>query len=123
MELAFAPITYAGRHLILDLYGVPSTLLTNDVSLKKILEEGCLRAGASILHSHFHHFGVGYGVTGIIVLAESHCSIHTWTETGYASIDIYMCGDCDPSITSTYIKEHIPHIKNKDTILYRGSGC
>jgi S-adenosylmethionine decarboxylase len=49
-----------------------------------------------LLHSHYHQFGGGGGVSGVTVLAESHITIHTWPERAYAAIDIFMCGDCNP---------------------------
>ena len=55
-------------------------------------------AGATILHSHFHHFTPNGGVSGVLVLAESHISIHTWPEKNFAAIDIFMCGDCNPHL-------------------------
>jgi len=51
--------------------------------------------GATILGSNFHKFGGEGGVTGVLLLAESHMSIHTWPEKGYAAIDIFMCGNCN----------------------------
>ncbi len=60
------------------------------------LREAAVTAGATILHSHFHHFSPNGGVSGVVVLAESHISIHTWPERGFAAIDIFMCGACDP---------------------------
>jgi S-adenosylmethionine decarboxylase len=52
---------------------------------------------ATLLHIHLHHFGENEGVSGVAVLAESHISIHTWPERGFAAIDIFMCGACDPT--------------------------
>jgi len=60
------------------------------------LPDAALRAGATILHSHFHHFTPNGGVSGVVVLAESHISIHTWPERSFAAVDIFMCGACDP---------------------------
>ena len=60
------------------------------------LREAAIRAGATILHSHFHHFTPNGGVSGVVVLAESHISIHTWPERNFAAVDIFMCGACDP---------------------------
>ncbi|WP_264802183.1 adenosylmethionine decarboxylase, partial [Ameyamaea chiangmaiensis] len=54
---------------------------------------------ATILHSHFHHFTPNGGVSGVVVLAESHISIHTWPERNYAAVDIFMCGCCDPHLS------------------------
>ncbi len=60
------------------------------------LRQAATRAGATILHSHFHHFTPNGGVSGVVVLAESHISIHTWPERRFAAIDIFMCGACNP---------------------------
>jgi S-adenosylmethionine decarboxylase len=62
----------------------------------RVLRQAAADTGATILHGHFHHFGEGYGVSGVLVLAESHVSIHTWPERGYAALDIFVCGGCDP---------------------------
>ena len=53
-------------------------------------------AGATLLHIHLHTFTHGGGVSGVAVLAESHISVHTWPERGYAAFDVFMCGDADP---------------------------
>ena len=60
------------------------------------LREAAEAAGATILHGHFHHFSPNGGVSGVLVLAESHISIHTWPERDFAAIDIFMCGACNP---------------------------
>ena len=52
-------------------------------------------AGATIVQSVFHRFSP-HGVTGVVVVAESHLSIHTWPEYGYAAVDFFTCGDCRP---------------------------
>jgi S-adenosylmethionine decarboxylase len=53
-------------------------------------------AGATLLHIHLHHFEPNGGVSGVAVLAESHISIHTWPECGYAALDVFMCGEASP---------------------------
>jgi len=53
-------------------------------------------AGATLLHIHLHTFSDGGGVSGVAVLAESHISVHTWPEKGYAAFDVFMCGDAQP---------------------------
>lgn len=87
-------IRYAGGHLLLDLWGARN--LTDPQRIEAALQEAALAAGATILHSHLHQFGDGGGVSGVLVLAESHISIHTWPERDFAAIDIFMCGACDP---------------------------
>lgn len=87
---------YAGRHIILECYEVDTSWLTDSAKIEQDLKQSAVMAGATVLHSHFHHFGDGYGVTGVVILAESHISIHTWPEANYAALDIFMCGTCDP---------------------------
>jgi S-adenosylmethionine decarboxylase len=52
-----------------------------------------------------HHFGEGAGVTGVALLAESHMSIHTWPDTGFAAIDIFLCGRRDPQLALPVLRE------------------
>lgn len=87
-------VQYAGGHLLLDLWEARN--LTDSGRIKAALEQAAAAAGASVLHSHLHQFGEGGGVSGVVVLAESHISIHTWPERAFAAIDIFMCGACDP---------------------------
>ena len=85
---------YAGMHLLVDLWG--ATNLGDPALIDVALREAAITAGATILHSHFHHFSPNGGVSGVVVLAESHISIHTWPERDFAAIDLFMCGACDP---------------------------
>ena len=85
---------FAGTHLLLDLWGASN--LTDPELIDRALRDAAEAANATILHSHFHHFGPDGGVSGVLVLAESHISIHTWPERDFAAIDIFMCGACDP---------------------------
>ncbi len=85
---------FAGTHLLADLWDARN--LEDPEHIDTALREAAVTAGATILHSHFHHFSPNGGVSGVVVLAESHISIHTWPERGFAAIDIFMCGACDP---------------------------
>lgn len=85
-----------GTHLLADLSGVAPHLLTGCAAIEGFLRAAAEAAGARILHSHFHAFGPGLGVTGVVLLAESHISIHTWPEQRFAAVDIFMCGNCAP---------------------------
>jgi S-adenosylmethionine decarboxylase len=87
-------IRFAGMHLLVDLW--EADRLDDPALIDSTLREAALAAGATILHSHFHHFSPNGGVSGVVVLAESHISIHTWPERSYAALDIFMCGACDP---------------------------
>ena len=85
---------FAGTHLLVDLWN--ATNLSDPQHIDEALREAAVTAGATILHSHFHHFTPNGGVSGVVVLAESHISIHTWPERNFAAIDIFMCGACNP---------------------------
>ena len=87
---------FAGMHLLVDLWGASN--LAEPDHIDRALREAATVAGATILHSHFHHFSPNGGVSGVLVLAESHISIHTWPEKNFAAIDIFMCGDCNPHL-------------------------
>jgi S-adenosylmethionine decarboxylase len=92
-----------GRHIILECYDCDDELLKQEKMLEQQLIHSAEFAQATVLHSYFHKFGEGEGVTGVIALAESHISVHTWPEYGYMAIDIFMCGECNPMDSVDYI--------------------
>ena len=80
-----------GSHLLLELKDCNPELL-NDLSfIRQSMIETAQDVGATIVGESFHHFSP-QGVTGILAIAESHISIHTWPEYGYAAADIFSCG-------------------------------
>lgn len=87
-------VKFAGTHLLVELWGAKN--LGDLAVTDQMLRDATAEAGATLLHVHLHHFGPNAGLSGVAVLAESHISIHTWPERGYAAIDIFMCGACDP---------------------------
>ncbi|WP_425100536.1 adenosylmethionine decarboxylase [Tropicibacter sp. S64] len=86
-------VTYAGRHLIVDVVG--GIGLDDERRVRRALTEAAEACGATILHLHTHRFSP-QGITGVAVLAESHITVHTWPEIGYGAFDIFMCGDATP---------------------------
>jgi S-adenosylmethionine decarboxylase len=84
-----------GQHILADFYGVESGLLRDAPALERLLREAARTAGAQVLGSHFHRFGNEGGITGVVLLAESHISVHTWPESDFAAADIFMCGSAD----------------------------
>ncbi len=90
-------VRYAGTHLIVDLWGAER--LDDLAHIEAALRDAVTAAKATLLHIHLHHFTPNRGVSGVAVLAESHISIHTWPENGYAALDIFMCGDAEPQAT------------------------
>ncbi len=85
---------FAGLHLIVDLWG--AIRLDDQSFIESTLRDCVDAAGATLLHIHLHRFTENGGISGVAVLAESHISIHSWPEHGYAAVDIFMCGDTDP---------------------------
>ena len=82
-----------GKHVILELHDCDRKCLSNCEFLRATLLEACRRAGATILGNSFHVFSPYDGVSGVIIIAESHLSIHTWPEYSYAAVDIFACGN------------------------------
>lgn len=81
-----------GQHLILELYGCSAEALSSVADVQDAMIKGARAAGATIIDSIFHHFEP-YGVSGVVVIAESHFAIHTWPEHNFASVDLFTCGD------------------------------
>jgi S-adenosylmethionine decarboxylase len=87
-------LTYAGSHLIIDLWDAEN--LDDRDCIEQALIDAVDAAGATLLHIHLHTFTEGGGISGVAVLAESHISVHTWPEKGYAAFDVFMCGTAEP---------------------------
>lgn len=81
-----------GKHLILELHGCPPANLDNPDLISRVLVQAAEDSGATIINPFFHQFSP-QGVSGVVVVAESHFSIHTWPEYGYAAVDMFTCGD------------------------------
>jgi len=95
-----------GRHIIVELHGVDPRLLDDLDRLREILIKAAIKAGASIIGEIFHKFSP-HGVTGVIAVKESHISIHTWPEFGYAALDIFTCRGIDPRKALDIILEYL----------------
>ncbi len=80
-----------GRHFLLELKDCDRDLLNDLDALKTLLRAAAVDCGAEILGDSFHRFSP-QGVSGVVVIAESHLFIHTWPEHGYAAVDIFTCG-------------------------------
>jgi S-adenosylmethionine decarboxylase len=81
-----------GNHLIVEMYDCDTKIINNHEMVEQILVEAANVAGAHIVQQVFHKFNP-HGVSGVVVIAESHLSIHTWPEFGYCAIDVFTCGD------------------------------
>ncbi len=81
-----------GTHVILEVYGADYKILNDLKFIEQIMTEAVKLCGATIVKPFFHQFSP-HGISGIIVIAESHFSIHTWPEYGYAAMDLFTCGE------------------------------
>lgn len=94
-----------GRHILVEFTNCKADVL-NDVSIiEKTMVQAAQIAGATVINSTFHHFSP-YGVSGVVVIQESHLAIHTWPEYRYAAVDLFTCGDTvDPWVSFEYLKK------------------
>ena|SRR5215210_2488099 len=91
------------RHTLLELHGCNSELLQNADALKPTLMTAVRAGGGTIVTEVFHNFSP-HGVSGVIVIAESHVAIHTWPEHGFAAVDIFSCS---PALDQALIQQQI----------------
>jgi S-adenosylmethionine decarboxylase len=84
----------AGTHVLVDLYG--ARRLDDPEYVSETLKRCAQAAGVRLLHVHLHPAAPGGGVSGVAVLPESHISVHTWPEKGYAALDVFVSGDARP---------------------------
>jgi len=110
-----------GKHLILEIWGTPYSLpFWNMDEAAATLVQSANDAKATVLTERWHHFGTGYGYTGVVILAESHLSVHTWNEYGYAAIDAFMCGEANPELCIPRILKFYHPKKYKVNLIERG---
>lgn len=94
-----------GRHMLLELFECNSEAINNLEFVKEVMIEAAKRAQATIVDTVFHEFNP-CGISGVVVIAESHLSIHTWPEYCYAAVDIFSCGDVlQPQVAADYLIE------------------
>ncbi|RLF29149.1 MAG: spermidine synthase [Thermoplasmata archaeon] len=94
-----------GRHVIVEFYDCSPSILNDVTHIEKSMVEAAKKAGATVINSTFHHFSP-YGVSGVVVIEESHLSIHTWPEYRYASVDVFTCGESiNPWISYDFLKK------------------
>ncbi len=113
-------ITNLGRHILAEFYNCDSNVLNNVELIEKYMNEAAEECGATVIEKKFHMFNP-YGVSGVVIISESHLAIHTWPEFGYAAVDLFTCGEsCDPVIAYDYLKGKLNSGKGIYTELKRG---
>ncbi|MGD9677550.1 MAG: adenosylmethionine decarboxylase [Vulcanibacillus sp.] len=111
-----------GRHVIAELWNCNIEKLNNLKLIEKIMVNAALEAGAEIREVAFHKFAP-MGVSGVVIISESHLTIHSFPEHAYASIDVYTCGDIiDPNVASEFIAKQLEATKCESIEFARGMG-
>ncbi len=111
-----------GRHVIAELWGCNVEKLNNVSFIEQVFVDAALKAGAEVREVAFHKFAP-HGVSGVVIISESHLTIHSFPEHGYASIDVYTCGDrIDPNVASSYIAEALGATTSEVIEVPRGMG-
>ncbi|HLS91812.1 MAG TPA: adenosylmethionine decarboxylase [Limnochordia bacterium] len=92
-----------GRHILCEAFGCDPELLDDRQAVERIMVQAALEAGAEVREVAFHKFSP-QGVSGVVVISESHLAIHTWPEIGFAAIDVFTCGESvDPWQACNYL--------------------
>lgn len=94
-----------GQQIVVDYHKCNPEILNDVAAVKRAMREAALKSGATIVTEAFHLFNP-HGVSGAIIIAESHLAIHTWPEFGYAAVDLFTCGDdVDPKVAFEHLKQ------------------
>ena len=109
-----------GRHILAELYGCKFEVLNDINRVEDIMVNAALEAGAEIREFVFHKFSP-QGVSGVVVISESHLAIHTWPELGYAAVDVFTCGEkVDPWDACRYLENMFGAEQMQATEVKRG---
>jgi S-adenosylmethionine decarboxylase len=110
-----------GRHILAELYGCNAAILNDVAQVEKVMVDAALEAGAEVREVVFHKFSP-QGVSGVVVISESHLAIHTWPELSYAAVDVFTCGDrVDPWDACRCLAEKMQASQLDATEIQRGN--
>ncbi len=106
-------------HLLVEYHGCDKALLDDLDRIESSLRAAAVAAGATVVAAAFHRFAP-QGVSGVVVVEESHLSIHTWPEFGYAAVDVFTCGECDPPRAHEFLAEALGAARSEVMSVQRG---
>ena len=110
----------AGRHVIAELWECNQDILNDLDKIERVMVTAALESGAEVREVAFHKFAP-QGVSGVVIISESHLTIHSFPEHGYASIDVYTCGDrIDPNVACDYITKALGAGRRESVEFSRG---
>ena len=111
---------YLGHQIMAEYHNCPADLLAAPSRIEAVMRGAAEACGATIVNSVFHHFNP-HGVSGAVIIAESHLAIHTWPEYGYAAVDVFTCGtQVDPAEAVAYLAVHLGAAHHSFTEVRRG---
>ena len=111
---------YLGRHVLAEFFECDSNILNSLEQIENLMVESALECGATVVQKCFHEFNP-YGISGVVIISESHFAIHTWPELGYAAVDLFTCGDkCDPKVSYDFLRKAFNSKTASYTELARG---
>lgn len=111
-----------GHHLLVDFWVEDPAPLRRVGTWERLLPDACRAAGATVLGARFHQFEPE-GVTGIVLLAESHASVHTWPEAGLVTLDVFTCGALDAAAIVEAIRQSLGPARERITAVARGDAA
>jgi S-adenosylmethionine decarboxylase len=106
-------------HLLVELDGCDKSLLDDVTRVRELMRAAAEAAGATVVTDVFHRYAP-QGVTGVVVIEESHFSVHTWPECGYAAVDFYTCGKCDPERAAELLRRELGAQTMEKMVVHRG---
>ncbi len=109
-----------GRHILCEAFGCDAGVINDRDRVEEIMVQAALEAGAEVREVAFHRFSP-QGVSGVVVISESHLAIHTWPEIGFAAIDVFTCGEnVDPWQACNYLIKQFKAQNATTTEIKRG---
>lgn len=110
-----------GWHILVEFIGCSSEILNDVGAVEKSMVDAAQEAGATVIQSSFHHFSP-FGISGVVVIQESHLAIHTWPEYQYAAVDLFTCGESvDPWVSFDLLKNAFKAQNHSAVEMHRGS--
>jgi S-adenosylmethionine decarboxylase proenzyme len=109
----------SGQHLLAEYHNCDCTVLNDRPTIEQLMKDAAVAAGAVIVNTVFHTFSP-QGISGVVVIEESHLSIHTWPEYGYAAVDFFTCGECIPEQAYEILKKGLKATHGEKMLIHRG---
>ena len=107
------------KHLLVEYHGCDRAVLDDLEAVKALMRKGAEAARATVVAEVFHPYRP-CGITGVIVIEESHFAVHTWPECGYAAVDFYTCGDCEPELADAVLRAGFRAERSEVLLVHRG---